>query len=83
MSHATKPPAKIGTQGTAGMLATARTHSTAGKPVTAGPPAKACSKETAETPTTPMVTPGMSAIAETTMLEKRIKFKLIFTEVLE
>jgi len=26
MSNATKPPAKIGTQGTAGMLATARTH---------------------------------------------------------
>jgi hypothetical protein len=46
MSHATKPPAKIGTQGTAGMLSTARTHSTAGKPVTAGPPATACLKET-------------------------------------
>jgi hypothetical protein len=38
--------------------------STAGKPVTAGPPATACSKGTAETPTTPLVTPGTSAIAE-------------------
>jgi hypothetical protein len=37
---------------------------TAGKPVTAGPPATACSKGTAETPTTPLVTPGMLAIAE-------------------
>jgi hypothetical protein len=38
--------------------------STAGKPVTAGPPATAFSKGAAETPTTPLVTPGMSAIAE-------------------
>jgi hypothetical protein len=55
------------------MLATARTPSTGGnfaagverqkKPVTAGPPATACSKGTAETPTTPSVTPG-TAIAE-------------------
>jgi hypothetical protein len=65
MSHFKKPPAKIGTPGSAGKLATARIHSTAGKPATAGPPATACSKGTAETPTTPMVTPGMSAIAET------------------
>jgi hypothetical protein len=64
MSHSTKPPAKLGTPGSEGKLATARTHSTAGKPVTAGPPATACSKGTAETPTTPMVTPGTSAIAE-------------------
>ncbi len=49
------------------MLATARTPSTAGtagKSATAGLPVTACSKETAETPTTPLVTPGMSAIAE-------------------
>jgi hypothetical protein len=32
--------------------------------VTAGPPATACSKGTAKTPTTPLVTPGTSAIAE-------------------
>jgi hypothetical protein len=38
--------------------------STAGKLVTAGPPATACSKRTAGTPTTPLVTPGTSAIAE-------------------
>jgi hypothetical protein len=30
MSHFTKPPAKIGTPGSAGKLATARIHSTAG-----------------------------------------------------
>jgi len=34
------------------------------KPVTAGPQATACSKGTAETQTTPLVTPGMSTIAE-------------------
>jgi hypothetical protein len=45
-------------------LATARTPSTAGKPVTVGLPATACSKGTAETPTTPLATPGTSAIAE-------------------
>ena len=56
-----KPRAKIWTPGLAGTLAT---PSTAGKPVTAGPPATACSKGTAETPTTPLVTPGTSAIAE-------------------
>jgi hypothetical protein len=38
--------------------------STAGKPLTAGPPATACSKGRAETLTTPLVTPGTSAIAE-------------------
>ena len=60
-----KPSAKIGTPaGSAGTLATTRAPSTAGKPVTAGTPATACSKGTAETPTTPMVTPGTSAIAE-------------------
>ncbi len=68
MSHSTiqyvKPPAKIGTPQSAGTLATARTPSTAGKPVTAGPPATACLKGTAEMPTTPLVTPGTSAIAE-------------------
>jgi hypothetical protein len=46
MSHSTiqyvKPPAKIGTPGSARTLATARTAPTAGKPVTAGPPATAC-----------------------------------------
>ncbi len=36
---------------------------TAGKPVTAGPPATECSKGTAETPTTQLVTPG-TPIAE-------------------
>ncbi len=46
------------------MLATARTPSTAGKQVTAGPPATACSKGTVETPATPLVTQGTSAIAE-------------------
>jgi hypothetical protein len=46
------PPAKIGTPGSAGALATARMLSTAGKPVLA---ATACSKGTA---TTPWVTPG-------------------------
>ncbi len=68
MSHSTiqyvKPTAKIGTPGSAGTLATARTPSTAGNPVTAGPPATACLKGTAETQTTPLVTPGTSAIAE-------------------
>jgi len=49
--------------GSAGTQATARTPSTAGKPVTAGPPATACLKGTAEMLTTPLVTPGMSAIA--------------------
>ncbi len=57
-------PAKLGTPGSTGMLATARTLSTAGKPVTARPPATACSKGTVETPTTPLVTPGTSSIAE-------------------
>ncbi len=67
MSHSTiqyvKPPAKIWTPGSAGMLATARAPLTAGKPLTAGPPATAgpatagpsttaCLKGTAETPTT-------------------------------
>ena len=47
-----KPPAKIGTPGSAGMLATARTPSTAGKP-TAGPLATAISKGTAEMLATP------------------------------
>jgi hypothetical protein len=51
------------TPGLAGTLATARTLSTAGKLVTAGPPATACLKKTAEMLTTPLVTPGMSAIA--------------------
>jgi hypothetical protein len=37
---------------------------TAGKPVRAGPPATACSKGIAETPTTSLVTPGTSVIAE-------------------
>jgi hypothetical protein len=46
------------------MLATARMLSTAGKPLTAGPPATAYLKGTAETLTTPLVTPGTSAIAE-------------------
>jgi hypothetical protein len=46
------------------MLAKARTPSTAEKPVKAGPPTTACSKGTAETPTTPLVTPGTSAIAD-------------------
>jgi len=46
------------------MLATARTPSTARKPVTAGPLATVCSKGTAETPTTPLVTPETSVIAE-------------------
>jgi hypothetical protein len=68
MSHSTiqyvKPPVKIGTPGSAGMLATARTHSTAGKPAIAGPPATACSTGTAEMPTTPLVTPRTSAIVE-------------------
>jgi hypothetical protein len=39
-------------------------HSTSGKPATAEPPATAFLKGTAETPTTPMVTPGTSATAE-------------------
>jgi hypothetical protein len=47
-----------------GMLATPRTPSTAGKPVTAGLPATAYCKGTAEMLTTPLVAPGMSAIAE-------------------
>jgi hypothetical protein len=38
--------------------------STAEKPVTAEPPATAFLKGTAETSTTPLVTPGTSAIAE-------------------
>jgi hypothetical protein len=38
--------------------------STAGKPITAGLPATAFSKGAEETPTTPLVTPGMSAIVE-------------------
>jgi hypothetical protein len=59
-----KPPAKIGTPGSSETLATEKTPSTAGKPVTAGLPATSCSKGTAEMPTTPLVTPGMSAIAE-------------------
>jgi hypothetical protein len=46
------------------MLATARTLSTAGKPVTAGLPAIAYSKGTEEMPTTPLATPGTSATAE-------------------
>jgi hypothetical protein len=46
------------------MLATTRAPSTAGNPVTAGPPATACLKGTAETPTIPLVTPGISARAE-------------------
>jgi hypothetical protein len=68
MSHSTiqyvKPPAKIGTPELAKTLATARMLSTAGKPLTAGPPATAYLKGTAETLTTPLVTPGTSAIAE-------------------
>ncbi len=68
MSHCTiqyvLPPAKIWIPGLAGTLATARMPSTVGKPVTAGPPATACLKGTTETPTTPLVTPGTSAIAE-------------------
>jgi len=68
MFHSTiqyvKPPAKIGTPGSAGTLATARTPSTAGKPVAAGLPATTCTKGTTETPTTPLVTPGISAKAE-------------------
>jgi hypothetical protein len=54
----------MGTPGSAGTLETSRTPSTVEKPVTAGPPATACLKGTAETPTTTLVTPGMSAIAE-------------------
>jgi hypothetical protein len=46
------------------MLVTARKPSTARKPVTAGPLATACLKGTAETPTTPLVTPETSVIAE-------------------
>jgi hypothetical protein len=38
--------------------------STTGKPVTAGLPATAFSKGAAEMPTTPLVTPGISAIVE-------------------
>jgi hypothetical protein len=38
--------------------------STAGKPVTAGLPATAFLKRAAETPTTLLVTPGMSTIVE-------------------
>jgi hypothetical protein len=68
MSHSTiqyvKPTAKIGTPGSAGTLATARTPSTAGNPVTVGPPETACLKGTEETQTIPLVTPGMSALAE-------------------
>ena len=68
MSYSTiqyvKPPTKIETLGSSGMLATARTPSIAGKPVIAGPPATACLKGTAEMLTTPLVTPGTSAIAE-------------------
>ena len=67
MSHSTiqyvKPPAKIGTPELAKTLATARMLSTAGKPLTAGPPATAYLKGTAGTLTTPLVTPGTSAIA--------------------
>ena len=59
-----KPPVNIETPELAKTLATARMLSTAGKPVTAGPPATACSKGTAEMLTTPLVTPGTSAIAE-------------------
>jgi hypothetical protein len=68
MSHSTiqyvKPPVKIGTPGSAGMLATAKTPTTVEKPVTAGPPATAYSKGTAEMPTTPLVKPGTTLIAE-------------------
>jgi hypothetical protein len=62
MSHAIKPPAKIGTQGRNSRDAS--NSKNAWKAGTVGPPATACSKETAEMPTTPMVTPGMSAIAK-------------------
>ncbi len=54
-----KPPANIGTPGSAGMLAAARTPSTVEKPITAGSPATAGLKGTAET----LVTPGTPAIA--------------------
>jgi hypothetical protein len=63
MSHCAvqyvKPPAKIGTPGSAEMLATETAPSTAGKPITAGLPATASSKGTAET----LATPGTTAIA--------------------
>jgi hypothetical protein len=64
MSYSTKLPAKIWTPGSVETLTTARMPSTARMPVTARLPATACSKGTAETPTTPLVTPGMLAIAE-------------------
>ena len=52
MSHCTvqyvKPPAKIGMQGSAEILATAIMPSTAGKSLTAGPPVTASLKGTAE-----------------------------------
>ncbi len=55
-----KPPARIGTPGSAEMLATARTPSTAGKPpIAERPPATASLKGTAET----LATPGTPAIA--------------------
>jgi hypothetical protein len=55
-----KPPARIGTPGSAGMLATARTPSTAGKPpIAERPPATASLKGTEET----LATPGTPAIA--------------------
>jgi hypothetical protein len=68
MSYSTiqyvKPPTKIETLGSSGMLATARTPSIAGKPVTAGLPATACSIGTAETPGTGYTRNIRSAIAE-------------------
>jgi hypothetical protein len=68
MSHSTiqhvKQPAKVGTPGSAGAVATT-TPSTAGKPVRAETPATTCSKGRAVTPTTPLVKQGTSAIAET------------------
>jgi hypothetical protein len=53
-----KPPAKIGTPGSAGMLAAARTPSTAEKPITAESPATAGLKGTAETLVTPVCRGG-------------------------
>jgi hypothetical protein len=46
------------------MPSTAEKPLTSGKTLTAGMPATVCSKGTTETPTTALVTPGMSAIAE-------------------
>jgi hypothetical protein len=44
-------------------------------PSTAGKPVTACSKGTAETPTTPLVSPGASAIAERPATGNHQEFK--------